>query len=708
MMQRKLSFQKIVLFLLLAMPLVVGPRPLAARGQFKEPPSLKEKDLPQKYQDWLKLVSYIILPVEKDVLLKLTMDRDRDIFIESFWKQRDPTPDTPRNEFKDEHVRRFNYANTFYKRGTPREGWMTDMGRVYIILGAPRSIERFEGVAGIHTCQVWYYYGDPQKKLPTYFGLVFWQRGGSGEFKLYNPASDGPVSLLVDPAGLDLTNYEKIYEKIKELAPTLAGISISIIPGQFPYNFQPSPQNNFILADIFESPKKSINPLYASHFLAYKGVVSTEYMTNFVESSTRLAVIDDPTLGIKFLHFSVTPKKISVDFYEPKNEHFCNFRLDVSLKKGETTIYQYSKDFPFYFPPDKKENIQNSGLSVQDSFPVIEGTYGLTILLQNSVGKEFAIFEKDVDIAGPADVPQITSPILGYKFQSYAGPVHTPFKILQRQLFVDPNDTLGLQDEIALVANLVNISEDLWKSGEIEIAVKGLKGKEAVQKSYSVKLATFPFRRTIIFTHAVPAREFVPDYYETTLNLKNAKGDVLDRKNVQFVISPAEAVAHPVTLAKSFPLANAFLYFFTLAYQSDKAGEPEKAEAYFDKALSLKPDYPEGIAEYAHFLVKIGKFDRALELAERLRENDKMKLDYFLIKGRSFQGQEKYEEAILNLLEGNKVYNSDTRVLNALGYCFYKTRQKKEALDVLNASLRLNPNQPDVKDLRARVERELR
>jgi Tfp pilus assembly protein PilF len=46
--------------------------------------------------------------------------------------------------------------------------------------------------------------------------------------------------------------------------------------------------------------------------------------------------------------------------------------------------------------------------------------------------------------------------------------------------------------------------------------------------------------------------------------------------------------------------------------------------------------------------------------------------------------------------------------LNALGYCFYKTRQKKEALDVLNASLRLNPNQPDVKDLRARVEKELR
>jgi GWxTD domain-containing protein len=172
---------------------------------------IEEKDLGLKYRDWLKLTAYVILPQEKDVFLRLDNDRDRDIFIESFWKQRDPTPDTPQNEFKDEHYRRFRYANEYYRRGTPREGWMTDMGRMYIILGAPRSIERFEGMAGIHPCQVWYYYGESGKKLPTYFGLVFFQRGGSGEFKLYNPNSDGPYSLLVDTQGLDVTDYEKVY-----------------------------------------------------------------------------------------------------------------------------------------------------------------------------------------------------------------------------------------------------------------------------------------------------------------------------------------------------------------------------------------------------------------------------------------------------------------------------------------------------------------
>ncbi len=71
--------------------------------------------------------------------------------------------------------------------------------------------------------------------------------------------------------------------------------------------------------------------------------------------------------------------------------------------------------------------------------------------------------------------------------------------------------------------------------------------------------------------------------------------------------------------------------------------------------------------------------------------------------GRGRDGQ--YAGAIGNLLEGNKIYNSDTRLLNSLGFCYSKTGQKKEALEVLNASLRLNPDQPDVKALKAEIEK---
>ncbi|MGZ8878666.1 MAG: GWxTD domain-containing protein, partial [Candidatus Aminicenantales bacterium] len=145
------------------------------------------KDLGAKYQEWLNLVAYHIQPVEKDVFLKLANDRDRDVFVEAFWKQRDPTPGTPENEYKEELLKRFRYVNEFYGRATTREGWRTDMGRIHMILGPPASVEHFEATIGLVPCYSWSYYGDTRKDLPPQFYLLFYQRGGVGEFKLYDP-----------------------------------------------------------------------------------------------------------------------------------------------------------------------------------------------------------------------------------------------------------------------------------------------------------------------------------------------------------------------------------------------------------------------------------------------------------------------------------------------------------------------------------------
>jgi GWxTD domain-containing protein len=100
----------------------------------------------------MDLVAYHIQPVEKDVFLKLTNDRDRDVFIETFWKQRDPTPGTPENEYRDELKKRFQYCNEFYGRNTTRPSWKTDQGRIHMILGPPQGIERFEATIGVVPC----------------------------------------------------------------------------------------------------------------------------------------------------------------------------------------------------------------------------------------------------------------------------------------------------------------------------------------------------------------------------------------------------------------------------------------------------------------------------------------------------------------------------------------------------------------------------
>jgi TonB family protein len=119
-------------FLIVALPMILSSGLFA--GLWGQQESLRP-ELPALYQKWLnEEVPYIITHQEKDVFLKLRTDREREIFIESFWKQRDWNPATPENEFKTEYYRRLDFANRTF--GTPLvPGWKTEKGQIYIIVG---------------------------------------------------------------------------------------------------------------------------------------------------------------------------------------------------------------------------------------------------------------------------------------------------------------------------------------------------------------------------------------------------------------------------------------------------------------------------------------------------------------------------------------------------------------------------------------------
>jgi len=661
---------------------------------------LAEKDLPELYRDWLDLVAYHIQPVERDVFMQLMNNRDRDLFMETFWKQRDLTPGTPENEYRDELLKRFRYVNEFLGRGTTRRGWRTDMGRIYMVLGPPASIERFEATIGLVPCQSWSYYGDARKDLPPHFVLLFYQRGGVGEHKLYDPVSDGPARLLQNQREIsDPFDYRALHDKILDLAPTLAELSITRIPGEYNYDLSPSPRNNILLATILNSPKKDVNPSYASHFLNYKGVVSTEYLTNFVESYASTALIQDPVTGLRFLHFSIVPADVNVDAYAPKNQFYCNFRIDVSLRDGKDIVFQYNREFPLYFPEGDWDRVKSNGLAIEDSFPIIEGKFRLTVLLTNTVGKQFSVLEQDVEVPPARTTPSLDGPFLGYKFETFKRDVHIPFKVNDRKLVTDPRKTFARTDEIAVLFSVLNVTEELLRDGEAKIEIRGLREAAPIQRSFSVKLGAHPFERTLSISQSISAAELDPDYYEIIVRLVGAGGEVLDEKKDSFVVLPSPATGHPIANAKSFALANRFLYLYMLAQQSERMNRADAAKSWYGEAYRLNPEYKDGVVMYGSFLNKVGAFEEALTVAEKLRGDDRRQFQFFIIRGQALMGQNKFEDALTDLLQANRMYNSDTGVLNSLGMCYYRLGRKAEALDVLNASLKLNPDQEAVKKL---------
>jgi GWxTD domain-containing protein len=92
------------------------------------------------YKTWLnEEVPYIITDDERKAFMSLSNDEEREAFIENFWLRRNPNPDSPENEFREEHYRRIQYANDHFAAGKP--GWKTDRGHIYIAFGPADSID---------------------------------------------------------------------------------------------------------------------------------------------------------------------------------------------------------------------------------------------------------------------------------------------------------------------------------------------------------------------------------------------------------------------------------------------------------------------------------------------------------------------------------------------------------------------------------------
>ena len=114
-------------------------RQLNDKERYKAQKALRQ-ELKGPYKIWLDQdVPYIITDDERKAFMSLSNDEEREAFIENFWQRRNPNPDSPENEFREEHYRRIQYANDHFAAGKP--GWKTDRGHIYIAFGPADSID---------------------------------------------------------------------------------------------------------------------------------------------------------------------------------------------------------------------------------------------------------------------------------------------------------------------------------------------------------------------------------------------------------------------------------------------------------------------------------------------------------------------------------------------------------------------------------------
>jgi len=222
-------------------------------------------------QKFLDIIRYIITDQEDRVFREMPPE-DRGEFIMDFWARRDPDPSTPENEFRTQYYTRLAVADKTFRTGIP--GWMTDRGRIFILLGPPMDVIKKsmgehsiefkkssrelssnlleEGTFTERPTEIWIY-----NHYSDYFSgplrLTFVDYDSTGDYKLTTDVEVKPFSMMsYHQSDSNMVKYQWIgeIEKSESLPTILSFLDYTKSIG----NIEKDEEENYTVDCFFEIP----------------------------------------------------------------------------------------------------------------------------------------------------------------------------------------------------------------------------------------------------------------------------------------------------------------------------------------------------------------------------------------------------------------------------------------------------------------------
>ena len=347
-----------------------------------------KNSLPSHYAAWLNQeVPYIITNTERSAFLDLKTDADRDAFIQNFWAIRNPDPNSPTNEFRDEYYRRLAYANDRFGSPGRHDGWRTDRGMVYITLGPPQQLTPYRASQYLTPLEIWFYQSpSPNHALPPYFYVVFYQRSLNEDYKLYSPFLDKPERLV---QSTNAVNDEAVALKIikEDLGAEVARISLTLLPNEPASVDSPSLESETLLNRIrnYRNLPENVELLderRAMHESVSHRIVLGQSFSDLSAMATRDG---DALASISYLFQLFNPQ----DFFVAQGEDgrfYYNVEVEAGLKNGDgQVIYQDTQKMMNYLTAADVAERRQRRFALEGRLPASPGAYTLQLTVTNQV-----------------------------------------------------------------------------------------------------------------------------------------------------------------------------------------------------------------------------------------------------------------------------------------------------------------------------------
>jgi GWxTD domain-containing protein len=630
------------------------------------------KNLQPRFREWVeKDVAYLLSKEEREVFARLPTDADRDKFIEQFWLARDPTPGTPENEFKEEHYRRIEYANLYFSQQAATDGWRTDRGRVYILLGPPKQRDFHIGHTNLRPFEIWFYSSNTPA-LPPFFYVLFYQRDNIGDFRMYSPYFDGPEKLV--------TSYQAqsgrgpALDVIQKAAGReVARTTLTLLPDE-PVDWQAassSLQSDLILATIRNLAN---HPLYQAE-LAQKKALLESVTYRLIVAGDALRVLTVPLRGPEGgwnLHYLLRlprPDSFAVGESGPDRYYYA-FNVIARVHDAENKlVYTQERNISRYISKQELDEIKDKVFGYEGVLPVAPGSYKVEFLLTNQIRRTAFRVERSVVVPDP--------PASGIKVSELV-----PFSAAERMdpelAGVVPFSAGGVKFTPEPASDLSTVTGrdlkffyQIWSPEADPQTLRGKKltaeyayGRPAVRGdsktlSEEVSREQFDAGGSLVSGKRIPLEEAPVGNYRLTLTLTEPESSQRTHATLGFLVAPAE---------RGIPAWDVF----------DEGIVKEEREG--------RTDYLRGLCAFA--LGRRGEaatwLRRALGKSPATEEARSLLVDVYFAEGDLAKAADLYAQARFSS-------ETEERTILRLAEALEKSGKAEEAVEALEEGLRVRP-----------------
>jgi GWxTD domain-containing protein len=608
---------------------------------FLIPPSFLCQEA-ETWQKWLEDVEPIITKAEEEVFKTLKTEEDRIRFINSFWRARDPDPQTPQNEFKSEYYQRLSYARNRL------HGTRSDRGRIYMILGEPLERSNFAGTEQVVECELWTYNTGGRPGLPPFINLIFYKRRDFGDFEIFYPGIHTAKDILSPGYQSSRISGIEAYREISRSYGQLAQATLSVIPGEGSPNFPASASSsNTVFAQIYSLPEKEAANSYLRNFSSIEGIVDVRYSVNEVGGAGQISLSENR--GYRFLNYAIMPDVIHT-VKAADNLHTAN--LQVMLRMADLaggTIFQRERNIEFRLTDQEKRNIEANKAMFRDFVPIIDGDYKISIVFLNKTKDEFFNYEEEVRISDKT-VPVI----VGHTVEKIDSAKFMPFCTDRFKMKSDPRLAFNKTDSVAGIV----ISE---KKPEVQLI--------RFDDEQDIVDITDIERQGNVFVFGHPLADLRASHYYLIVK---QEGTEVYKKIID--VLPL-IIEKPRWFEWSDLPSSGDSYTFDMAQQYLNMGQLEKAIEYFNKL-------PEEIwnAKTLPVIARAYYLNKDYEKVMELLENENVKKDYsvLILLGNSSLELRQLEKAA-DYFEQLRNYGDTVKINQVLGAIFLSLGEREKA-----------------------------